>query len=140
MGEGNPNVIPAVAAAADPTSAYEYRLPGFTVNAEEALKLLDNGWRILLFKDGLGLVSALAVRKGLSPSQALREWRNCGCPQPEPGEGHQDYRYRTSLAGPHRYECGATSVAYALHGLTEKVLFNRILGVERVPKGSPPTA
>jgi hypothetical protein len=87
--------------------------------AEEVRKLLDNGWQVLLFRDGLGQCSALAVREGADVSAALEAWRDH-----EPGAGVSP---RESIFdGPHRYcGCGVTA-ADALAAVTEKVLFRRL--------------
>lgn len=89
------------------------------MNAEESAKLLDNGWKILIFKDGLGTYSALAVEEHRSADKALKAWCHY-----EPPEGATPEEM--VFSGPHRLcGCGFT-VAEALHSLTEKVLFRRL--------------
>lgn len=90
--------------------------------AEEARRLLDNGWVVLLFRDGLGQYSALAVREDASVDDALGHWEDYdptdSDPVPTPAE--------SVMAGPNRY-CGCgLSVATALHAVTEKVLLRRL--------------
>lgn len=87
-------------------------------DVEDARKLLDNGWNVLLFRDGLGQYSALAYRPNqTSASQALRDWRDHD-PKCSPKESVFD--------GPHR-NCGCGfSIEDALRAVTEKVLFGRL--------------
>lgn len=35
-------------------------------NTDDCVKLLDNGWKIFLFKNGLGSYSAVATKEGLT--------------------------------------------------------------------------
>jgi hypothetical protein len=72
---------------------------------EEARKLPDNGWQVLLFKDGLGQYDALAVKKGEDVSAALRAWAEHS-PVELPGESVEDLADRLLFDGPHRY-CAA---------------------------------
>jgi hypothetical protein len=91
---------------------------------EEVKKLLDNGWQVLIFRDGLGQYSALAVRDDRSVDQALGAWADHdpladGVPVAE-----------SVFDGPNRYcGCGIT-VEMALRAVTEKVLFSRLPGEE----------
>ncbi|TMJ00768.1 MAG: hypothetical protein E6G97_17705 [Alphaproteobacteria bacterium] len=98
------------------------------MNAEEAAKLIDNGWKILIFKDGLGTFSALAVEEHRSVDKAMRAWRNYEAPEgATPDE--------MVFGGPHRLcGCGFT-VAEALHSLVEKVLFRRLPAKEEKEGG-----
>ena len=93
-----------------------------TSRAEEARRLLDNEYRIILFRDGLGQYSALAVPKDKGLSRALREWR----------EHEPDYEtvpiQETIFDGPNRYcGCGLT-IEDALHAVAEKVLLRQLPG------------
>lgn len=92
----------------------------FRWNADEALKLLDNGWAIVLIKDGLGDVTALAVEPG-KLDRGVRRWRDFST-HPETVE---DMR-REAFAGPNKYSGGGRTVAAALHCLTEKAVFHRL--------------
>lgn len=86
---------------------------------EEVRKLLDNGWRVVLFRDGLGQYSALAVRCGRHLDAAMEEWEEY-----EPGGGTPSTEW--PFDGPNRY-CGCgLSVAGALKAVTEKVLLRRL--------------
>lgn len=88
-------------------------------NAEEAKRLLDNGYSILLFVDGLGQYSALAVPKGNRVDVALREWRRHDSPE---GMDPAD----TVFDGPNQF-CGCgLSVGQALHAVAEKVILRRL--------------
>jgi hypothetical protein len=88
-------------------------------DAEESRRLLAQGYRIVLFIDGMGSVSALAVNEGVGLDQAVRRWKN----YESPGS--------VTLAdsvfdGPNRMcGCGHT-VAAALHATTTKVLHKRL--------------
>lgn len=85
----------------------------------DVMKLLDNGWKVLLFRDGLGQVSALAVREKDSVDKAVSRWADFES-ELSPAESVFD--------GPNRY-CGCgTTVAAALTAVTEKVLFRRLPG------------
>lgn len=87
----------------------------FQWNPEEALKLLDRGYRIILTKDGLGAITAIAVKKGASLNRGLRDWSD------------QDYNGPGSFfRGPNKFSGCGHSVAEALHCLTEKAVFNRL--------------
>lgn len=88
----------------------------FKWNAEEALKLLDRGYRIILTKDGLGAITALAISKDTGLSKGLREWR--------------DYKYEPNadfvFDGPNKFSGCGHSVSEALHCLAEKSIFHRL--------------
>lgn len=85
---------------------------------EEARKLLDNGWNVVMFRDGLGQYSAMAVQKGKSIDQAITEWTEYDDDPCDPDD--------MVFGGPNRY-CGCGfSVENALKALTEKVLFRRL--------------
>jgi hypothetical protein len=87
---------------------------------EEARKLLDSGWNVVLWKDGLGQYSALAYRAGESADKAVKAWREYFGDSTDPDD--------MVFGGPHRY-CGCgLSVADALEAVTEKVLFRRLPG------------
>lgn len=88
-------------------------------NAEEANKLLDRGFSILLFKDGLGEISALAVARGERIAAALRRWVNY---DPSPDMPTADVVFD----GPNRMCGGGLTVAQSLHSVTEKVVFGRL--------------
>lgn len=88
---------------------------------EEVRKLLDNGWQVLLFRDGLGSYSALAVGAGSSVDDAKRRWSHY-LPRMRNMAEIKD----SVFAGPNRYVgCGHT-VDDALRAVTEKVLFRRL--------------
>jgi hypothetical protein len=95
--------------------------------AEEARKLLDNGHRILLFKDGLGQYTAFAVKEGESIDRAVARWLE-NDDAPREGESDGEYADRAVFAGPNRMQYAAHSVGEALRGVTEKVLFRRLPG------------
>lgn len=98
----------------------------FQWNAEEALKLLDRGYRIVLTKDGLGSITALAIPKGKSLSQGLREWREF---EPLPPVGREwtiEDAQREVFDGPNKFSGCGHSVSAALHCLTEKAVFHRL--------------
>lgn len=93
----------------------------FHWNAEECLKILDRGFRIVLMQDGLGSITALAIPKTKSLGGGLREWRE----NELSGKTTEDIQ-RFVFEGPERFSgCGFT-VAEALHSLTEKVVFCRL--------------
>lgn len=54
--------------------------PAFAWNAEEALKLLNRGYRIVLTQDGLGDITALAIPKDVTLDYGLEAWRDFGPP------------------------------------------------------------
>ncbi len=78
----------------------------------DAQKLLDNGWMILIHRNGLGTYEALAVPKGVSPTKALRQWRR-----------HVGV---DSFDGPNRYSGEGFTVELAMLACVEKTLFNRL--------------
>lgn len=89
------------------------------MSAEEARRLLDNGYAVLLFRDGLGHYSALAVRDGASVDDALRAWSDHETDARLPPE-------QWPYDGPNRTcGCGPT-VAAALHACAEKVLLRQL--------------
>lgn len=89
------------------------------MNADEAMKLLDNGYRIVIFKDGAGSYTAIAVPNGTGLQHAVRVWKEYDSPADMPPA-------ETVFDGPNRFAgCGLT-VSEALHALTEKVLFKRL--------------
>lgn len=91
---------------------------------EEVRKLLDNGWQVLVFRNGLGDYSALAVRAEASIDEALATYQ-----EPDElieGESIKVLCDRLVFGGTNRY-CGqGKSVAEALRAVTEKVLFRRL--------------
>lgn len=90
--------------------------------ADESMKLLDNGYRVVLFKDGTGSYTAVAVAKGDGLQAAVRRWQNHDEPVDLPPE-------KWPFDGPNKFAgCGFTP-SEALHALTEKVLFNRLPGI-----------
>lgn len=78
----------------------------------EACKLLDNGWTIHLFRDGLGSYGALAVRQGESVARAMKAWRSEKRDHPLEGENR-------------RCGCGMTPDE-AIASLVEKLVFGRL--------------
>ena len=97
----------------------------------DAVKLLDNGWQILLFRDGLGQYSALAVRDGASVDEAIARWADHEPDERAEGEAAEQWSDRHVFGGPNRYcGCGVT-IADALAAVTEKVLFRRLPGEAR---------
>lgn len=87
-------------------------------NAEEARRLLDNGYRVILFRDGLGQYSALAVPLSESLSAAFKKWTNYEPPTVTPDDA--------VFGGPNRM-CGCgRSVAEALHNTAEKVFLRQL--------------
>lgn len=86
----------------------------------EGERLLDNGYRVVLFRDGLGQYSALAVREGRSLDEAVREWREYETPAAGGVAGAAIYD------GPNRNcGCGPT-VDAALHATAEKVFLRQL--------------
>ena len=79
----------------------------------EANKLLDNGWAVLLFRDGLGSYTAIAHRDGTSADAARQAWAD---------DDHEDCVF----GGMNKYSGCGFNIAGALQSLTEKVLFNRL--------------
>lgn len=84
-------------------------------NCENARKLLDNGWQILLFRDGLGQYTALACREDESVDDSVGYWANHEAVHP--------------FEGPNRFAGCAFSVNEAIEAVTEKVLFKRLPGM-----------
>lgn len=93
------------------------------MTAEAAMKLLDNEWMLLLFRDGLGSYSCLAVKikeEGEDPdiNNALTDWRDYDSPITEKSCG--------IFSGPNRLcGCGITP-SEAIKVCVEKVLFCRL--------------
>lgn len=85
----------------------------------DAIKLLDNGWQILLHRNGLGTYEALAVREGKSVNKALRSWRDH---EPAADVEPKDIPFD----GPNRYSAEGDTPLEAIHALAEKVLFRRL--------------
>lgn len=87
----------------------------------DSMKLLDNGWKILLFRDGMGSYSALAIEHDASLDGAFNEWADH-----EPEFSTLKEAAKSVFEGPNRYcGCGFTP-AEALTAVTEKVLFRRL--------------
>lgn len=84
-------------------------------SGENARRLLDNGWQVVLFKDGLGQYTALACRDDESIDEAIEEWANHEANHP--------------MDGPNRYAGCHFSINQALEAVTEKVLFARLPGM-----------
>lgn len=82
-------------------------------NAEEARKLIDNGWAIVMFLDGIKSYTAIAFRQGESADQAVNDWQD---------EDHEDMVF----GGKYRYAACGFTIADTLESLTEKVLFCRL--------------
>ena len=101
----------------------------FQWNAEEALKLLNRGYRVVLMQDGLGDITALAIPKGTDLEDGVEAWRECdGLPE-VPSETEEEQLadiQRSVFAGPNKFAGGGGSVAMALHCLTEKAVFHRL--------------
>lgn len=101
----------------------------FSWNAEEALKLLNRGYRIVLTQDGLGDITAIAIAKDVSLNAGMKAWREFdGMPLIESATEEEqlaDMR-RSIFLGPNKFSGGGRSVAQALHCLTEKSVFNRL--------------
>lgn len=100
-----------------------------TFNAEEAQKLLCNGFRIVLFQDGIGEITAVAVPQGTGLNAAIKEWREHDVPLPPEGateEDRQEFGRALVFDGPNRFAAGGQTVAAALHALAEKVIFGRL--------------
>lgn len=122
--------------------------PEFRWNAEEAHRLLDRGYRIILTKDGLGDVTALAVPKGESLNGALRDWRNhdgyeaerlaCGLPEDVSDAVVRVLMQRSIFNGPDGRTGGGRSVAQALHSLVEKMIFKRLPHGDGTASECPP--
>ncbi len=96
---------------------------------EDARKLLDNGWQILIFRDGLGQYTALAAKEDESVDAALDAWEEADDP-PDDGELIESCIEHAVMGGANRYAGCGLSVAHALHALTEKVLFRRVPKLE----------
>ncbi len=96
----------------------------FRYNAEESLKLLNRGFRIVLTQDGLGHITALAIPRETGLEAGVKAWIEF---DPDLGmkETIEDMQ-RKVFEGPNKFSgCGHT-VAEALHVLTEKAVFNRL--------------
>lgn len=106
--------------------------PKFVWNAEEALKLLDRNYQIVLIKDGLGDITALAIPKGTGLSSGVQAWRDhsseeiASLPLGASEEAQKRAIRRSIFEGPDKYSGGGRSVAQALHCLTEKAVFDRL--------------
>lgn len=74
--------------------------------ADACIKLLDNGWNVILFKNGLGTYSAVATRRPI-PERVIE--RGVITDRIEPSA--------------------------ALYALTEKALFGRIVATKREETG-----
>jgi hypothetical protein len=98
----------------------------FRWNAEEALKLLNRGYRIILTQDGLGDITAVAVAKGKSLDKGLRAWRDQEPPEPKGDVWTIEDAQREVYHGMNKFSGGGSSIAQALHCLTEKAVFNRL--------------
>lgn len=97
--------------------------------ADEALKLLGNGYRIVLFQDGLGDVTAVAAPAGRDLDGAVLAWRRHGPPEITGREWTVEDARRDVFDGPHKYAGagnGPHAVSKALHCLTEKAIFHRL--------------
>jgi hypothetical protein len=113
----------------------------FRYNADEELKLLDRGYRIVLVKDGLGDVTALAVPDGVSVDAAIEAWQEHDGYEDEldafesqrgrvpDDEEKRVLMQRSVFNGPDGLTGGGLSPSAALHCLAEKVTFRRL------PKG-----
>lgn len=83
------------------------------------MKLLDNGWSILLFKDGLGDINALAFPAGMSADEALQTWRE--------HEENESVSIEESIYdGPNRRCGGGRTINEALNACEEKIIFRRL--------------
>lgn len=105
----------------------------FVWDAEKAQELFDAGYSVVLFRDGLGSVTAIAVEENESVDETVEEWRENSSIDglPEGGLGMPDDEFdkavqRSIFAGIEKQSgCGA-SVAAAVHCLTEKLLRTRL--------------
>lgn len=85
------------------------------MNGETARKLLDNGWQILLFRDGMGSYTAIACKENESVDVVVKRWR--------------EYEAIHPFDGPNRYAGCGFSINKVIEAVTEKVLFNRLPGM-----------
>ncbi len=91
----------------------------------EAMKLLDNGWRIVLYRGGLGEYVALAVSKSTaSIDDALRSYMDY---EPEiDGLSSQEAADALVFSGENRLGGGGLTPEEAVRSCVEKVLFRRL--------------
>ena len=98
----------------------------FRWNAEEALKLLDRGYRVVLIKDGLGGITALSVPAADRLDDGLEAWREFEAEPPLGRRWTIEDAQREVFAGPNKYAGCGHSVAQALHCMAEKAVFHRL--------------
>ena len=92
--------------------------------AEDVQKLLDNGWTVTLFRDGLGEYKAIAVRDGESIDTTLATWQDY---EEEFDESDLDGQREHMIYGGINRRCGGgVNAEQALQAVTEKVLFRRL--------------
>lgn len=94
----------------------------FTWNADEVLKLIDRGYRVVMFKDGLGDVTALAIPPGVKLDAGVKRWRDYDGEGGDTIEGIQ----RDVFSGPNKFSGGGRTASQALHCLAEKAVFGRL--------------
>jgi len=100
-------------------------------NAEEAKRLIDNGYSVLIFKDGLGKRGLALYPKGERVDEWLKKWRLYDPPADMPPA-------ETVFAGMNRY-CGCGhSIGKALHAVAEKVILGRLPDREPIPTDGDP--
>lgn len=106
---------------------------GFVWGAEKAQELFGAGYSIVLFRDGLGSVTAIAVDENESLDETVEEWRENDSIEglPEGGLGMPDGEFdkavqRSIFQGVEKQSGCGLSVAAALHCLTEKLLRTRL--------------
>ena len=102
--------------------------------ASEACKLLDNGWKILLFKTGLGDYGALAIPQDESVDVQMLKWQNHE-DRFEEDETDEEFYDKAIFGGINRYCTSHFTPEEALNMLTEKVLFRRLPPIEKKKRG-----
>lgn len=88
-------------------------------NPEHAMRLLKEGYRVVIFIDGIGDVAAIAVPAKGRIDLAIREWQEFdGLPE----HATQHDMQANVFAGPNRTCGGGKTVAMALTAVTTKTL------------------
>jgi hypothetical protein len=84
-------------------------------------QLIDNGWHLRLFRNGMGEYSAMAFRFDESADKAWQHWQDHELDD-------EDYETPETIpfAGPERFVGHGFTVEDAVAAVTEKVLHNRL--------------
>lgn len=100
---------------------------------QDVQKLLEQGYRIVLFTDGMGEVCALAVPEGKTCEQAYREWQDYDSPEGLDGEALQA---DLVFGGANRTVGSGFDVEAALRNCASKML-HRKLADDATNEGKP---